>query len=49
MAYSTSNTPGTNARKLTVSCWFKRTLLTESGHSPRIFDYRGWWYILSIF
>lgn len=32
---------GTNARKLTVSCWFKRTALTESSHYPRLFDYRA--------
>ena len=48
--WQAASNAGTNARKLTVSCWFKRTLLTESGHSPRIFDYRaGGVSILSIF
>ena len=39
--WSATSTSGTNARKLTVSCWFKRTALTESSHYPRLFDYRS--------
>ena len=39
--WSATSTNGTNARKVTVSLWFKRTLTTESGHYPRLFDYRA--------
>ena len=39
--WAATSTSGTNARKLTVSCWFKRTALTESSHYPRLFDYRA--------
>tara|TARA_R100000426_G_scaffold20971_1_gene18047 strand:+ start:11 stop:1486 length:1476 start_codon:yes stop_codon:yes gene_type:complete len=39
--WAANSNAGTNARKLTVSCWFKRTALTESSHYPRLFDYRA--------
>ena len=39
--WAATSTNGTNARKVTVSIWFKRTALTESSHYPRLFDYRA--------
>ena len=39
--WAATSTNGTNARKVTVSLWFKRTLTTESSHYPRLFDYRA--------
>ena len=47
--WQAASNAGTNARKLTVSCWFKRTLLTESSHFPRIFDYRAGGVAFSVF
>ena len=39
--WAATSTNGTNARKVTVSIWFKRAALTESSHYPRLFDYRA--------